>query len=148
MLKQPLEVELAIWLHDIIYWPKRSDNEYQSASYARERLSSIQLTGEQIERVVHLILLTQHPAVSQDQDEGYLLDIDLAILGSADAVFDEYEQNIRREYAHVPDFFYRRGRRKVLTQFLSSNNLFVTGYFRDQLAERAQSNLQRALTRL
>jgi predicted metal-dependent HD superfamily phosphohydrolase len=147
-LDQPLEVELAIWLHDVIYDPKRSDNEEQSAIYASDKLSRTTLAPAQIQRVAQLIRLTQHPATPRDNDERYLLDIDLSILGAPADIFDTYEQHIRREYAHVPQFFYRRGRKKILTLFTNTNPLFTTGYFNDLLEARARSNLQRALVRL
>ena len=74
-----------------------------------------------------------------------MLDVDLAILGAAPGRFDEYERQIRAEYAHVPEAEFRAGRRKVLQGFVERERIYVTDAFHDALEARARANLQRSL---
>jgi predicted metal-dependent HD superfamily phosphohydrolase len=66
-----------------------------------------------------LVMATGHDAVPQGRDQEVLVDIDLSILGATPARFDEYEQQVRAEYAWVPEFLFRRKRRAILGQFLA-----------------------------
>lgn len=138
-------LELAFWFHDVIYDPKRSDNEEQSAQYARGVLPSLGIVQEQVDKVAHLILLTKHPANPSTNDEKYLLDIDLAILGSEPSIYRQYEQWILSEYSHVPDDLYRYGRRGVLAGFLGESPVYETEFFHERLENRALNNIKMAL---
>src|SRR5438552_3220534 len=53
-------VELAIFFHDAVYVPTRSDNEAASAALARERLTNLGLPAGLIATVADLILATRH----------------------------------------------------------------------------------------
>ena len=103
---------------------------------------------EAIGRVRSMILATRHHAQPQSTDEALLLDIDLAILGSAPARFDRYDADIREEYHAVPFSKYVAGRRQVLRGFLEKPRLYFTGHFHDRLDQPARINLSRALKRL
>ena len=147
-VSDPFCVECALWFHDIIYNPKKQNNEYLSARYARSFLAQTTITEEQIEKIKHLIELTQHPACPKTDDEKYLVDIDLMILGSEPKIYAQYEQWIRKEYAFVPNFFYKRGRKKLLTSFIKQNSIYSTYFFRKQLEKQARENLEQALNHL
>ena len=147
-LENPLAVELAIWLHDVIYDPKAKDNEVQSAQLARELLGETLLEAKVIDQVCGLILLTEHPSTPQTLDEQYLLDIDLSILGARDDVFWEYETNVRHEYDFAPMFLYRRGRKKLLKSFLNEEHIYWTPHFHSLLEAQARVNLRKAIDRL
>jgi predicted metal-dependent HD superfamily phosphohydrolase len=75
-------------------------------------------------------MATQHHVIHEDDNDAkLLLDIDLAILGQDSARFNEYEQQIKQEYAWVADEAFKQGRGQVLTSFLQtgmdlSNRLF------------------------
>ncbi len=111
----PVAVELAIWFHDIIYDPRSSDNEEQSAALADTLLTKARCDIRRRETVKALILATKHPSVPQDMNQCVIIDSDLAILGQPARRFDEYERQIRQEYAWVPEEIYRRKRREFLT---------------------------------
>jgi predicted metal-dependent HD superfamily phosphohydrolase len=51
----------------------------------------------------------------------------------------------RKEYAHVPDFFFRRGRAKILNQFLARPAIYSTPYFRKRFEAQARANIERTL---
>lgn len=75
-------------------------------------------------------------------------DVDLSILGAASERFDEYERQIRAEYAWVPGVVFRAARRKLLQGFLARPSIFSTARLISAYEARARANLQRALERL
>lgn len=77
-----------------------------------------------------------------------MTDIDLAILGAPQARFDEYEDQIRREYAWVPEADFRAGRARILESFLARPRIFQTRHFNARLEESARENMARSLARL
>ena len=76
-----------------------------------------------------------------------VVDIDLSILGAAEADFDRYEQQIRAEYAWVSDRPFRERRGAILRRFLERPAIYLTPEFR-HLEPRARANLARSLSRL
>lgn len=142
------EVELALWFHDAIYEPRAKDNEAQSAAWAERVMLAADLPHESAQRVHALILKTCHDAQAQTRDEAVLIDIDLAILGADTPRFDEYESQVRAEYAWVPDFLFNRTRRKILGEFLARPSLYTTPYVNSAREKKARENLARSLSRL
>lgn len=141
----PAEVELALWFHDAIYDTRRQDNERKSADWARASAMQAGVTGEAAARVHALVMATRHDAVPSGADAELLVDVDLSILGAAPERFDEYERQIREEYAWVPAFVFRRKRAKILQGFLARPAIFSTALFRDRYEQRARANLKRSL---
>jgi predicted metal-dependent HD superfamily phosphohydrolase len=115
-------VKLAVWLHDVIYESRASDNEERSAHYAEQLCEQLAIPEGRV--VASLILKTKTHDAEDDADARVLLDADLAILGAAEPVYRDYAQQIRQEYAWVPEADYRQGRRKVLESFLSRPRIF------------------------
>src|SRR5258706_16074366 len=71
-------IQFAIWFHDVIYNPKRTDNEIESAKLATEVLEKLRVAKDKIERVEQMILATQnHEARDLDFDGKLFLDLDL-----------------------------------------------------------------------
>jgi len=141
-------VQLAVWFHDAVYNPLRSDNEARSAKLAREFLVGTSLPAEQRERVAFLIARTQdhtQPQPPDDADLLFFLDADLSILGSPEGQYQEYARQIRQEYRVVPDILYRPGRRKVLEKMLATPALYRTAAYHSRLEEAARRNLQAEL---
>lgn len=138
-------IEFAIWFHDIIYDTHSSRNEENSADYARFVMKEIE-AGDLLFRaeVVRMIHLTKHGApddIALTEAEKLFLDIDLSILGATPEKFEEYDQNIRKEYAWVPEDFYKTKRAEILTQFLDKPFIFNTEYMRERYDNQARSNL-------
>ena len=146
--KDPGAVEFAVWFHDCIYDPTRSDNEQRSADWAADALRDCAASQEQINRVRALILTTKHTIEPTDPDARLLIDIDLAILGSDENQFDAYERAIRLEYAHVPDEAFAKGRSQILEKFLARPRIYLTDYFRDKFETQAQRNIARSIAKL
>lgn len=143
LAERPDEVELALWFHDAIYDIKGHDNEQRSADWARAALVDAGVVADIVDRVHALVMATRHTAVPAGRDEQLLVDIDLSILGAERARFDEYEQQIRKEYAYVPGFLFRAKRREILKGFLDRPAIYSTPHFHDALEARARNNLHR-----
>ncbi|VDI34701.1 Hypothetical predicted protein [Mytilus galloprovincialis] len=124
-LSDPDLVSLAIFFHDIIYDPMKSDNEERSAElfvqYTTE--CSVNLKEEEISKVKDWILLTKTHQVNDEgsEDYHYFLDIDMAVLGRQDKGYKEYADQIREEYKHVPEKEYKTKRSKVLVKIRVGN---------------------------
>lgn len=146
--QRPAEIELALWFHDAFYDPKRDDNEERSAQWAHACVLDAGLAPAIADRLQALVMATRHQAVPQDADAQLLVDVDLAILGSEPARFDESDEQIRREYAHVPEDEFRAGRRRVLGEFLARPRLYSTPWFASGFERQARENLARALAKL
>ena len=142
------EVELALWFHDAVYGTRNSDNEEQSAEWARIAVEQADLPGAVGARVHALILATKHDAEPTAGDAALLIDVDLAILGAPAERFDEYERQVREEYSWVPGFLFRRKRREILTAFLARSHVYNTECFRVRYEAVARANLARSIERL
>ena len=146
--ERPAEVVLALFFHDAIYNPRRSDNEVQSATWLADAARGAGVDDAVIERLRALVLATSHdasPDARHGRDAQFVVDIDLAILGAPPGRYDEYEQQIRTEYRWVPRFVFRRERMKLLQRFLARERLYATDFFHERLESQARANLQRAL---
>lgn len=145
--------ELALWFHDVVYDVRAESglNEAQSAEHCVNEFE--RLVGpinDQAAFAMTHILATAHTAGDEPPDlpdTRLVLDCDLSILGAAPDAFDRYDEQIRREYAWVPEPDYRAGRAKVLQHFLDQPAIFLTPAFAGREAQ-ARSNLQRAISRL
>ncbi len=152
-LQQPSIIAIALFYHDVIYGPKRSDNELKSAVYASEVLNEY-LTIEQIKRIYTLIIMTaDHQLNDLDSDDkeasdaAYLLDMDLSILGAPWPDYEQYAKAVRQEYSHVTVADYRAGRTKVLQGLLAHPRLYLTDYYQ-RLESQARQNIEREITLL
>ncbi|TCM60479.1 putative metal-dependent HD superfamily phosphohydrolase [Acinetobacter calcoaceticus] len=139
-LEDPFAVQLAIWFHDAVYDPQATDNEQQSAVLMQQQCQPW-LSPQQSQKIAAWIEATQHHQPSKDNDLNYLLDIDLAILGSSASRFAEYELQIREEYSWVAAEVYAQKRAAVLQHFYQMQPLYQTEYFSTQLEQRAKANL-------
>jgi predicted metal-dependent HD superfamily phosphohydrolase len=144
----PEEVELAIWFHDAVYDTKRKDNEEKSAVWARTAVLDAGLPGSVAARVHALVMATRHDAAPEGKDARLLVDVDLSILGAAADDFDEYERQIREEYAWVPEALFRRERARIVREFLQREHIYDSEQFREAYERRARENLRRSEERL
>ena len=143
-LVEPDLVEYAIWFHDAIYDVRALDNEEKSAEWAVRVLRQSGIVQDAVGIVEELITATKsHESFSSDS--AYLLDIDLSILGGDAGIFRRYDENIRREYAHVDEVTYASARTKVLRSFLNRERIYLTEYFYELFEERARLNLNSIL---
>jgi predicted metal-dependent HD superfamily phosphohydrolase len=149
-LPHPIELNLAVWYHDVVYDPRSKTNEADSAMAAEEQLSSIGLEPHQRAIVQELILVTKHDVScpSKLAEADVLLDADLAILGASEQRYARYTADIRKEYAWVPEAEYRKGRKAVLEGFLKRPAIYRTEWLLAEGEERARANIIAELAQL
>src|SRR6185295_4393515 len=86
-------LKLAVWLHDVIYDSKASDNEEHSAQFAEALCQQLSIPEGRV--VSALILKTKTHVAADDRDAKVLLDADLAILGADETAYWTYADQIR-----------------------------------------------------
>lgn len=145
---EPIALEAAIWFHDLIYDTHRKDNEERSADLAASRLARAGKSEGFCRGLRALILATQHQSEPATNDARLLTDIDLSILGQPPELYEEFEKQIRTEYAWVTDQDFAVGRAAVLTTFLRRDQVFSTSTFALRYELQARANLAWAIDRL
>ena len=143
-LKDDLAVRAALWFHDAVYEPARTDNEARSAAFASESLNEFRIPADFVEETHDLILSTAHLAGADSggsPERACILDIDLAILGAGRGSFQAYERGIRKEYHHVADTVYRSRRIEVLRHFLSRPRIYLSEEFAARFEASARANI-------
>ena len=145
---QPDEIGLALWFHDAVYEIGGSTNEAQSADWAHAALMAAGATAAVAHRVHALVMVTCHNQAPQTRDQEILLDVDLSILGARTEVFDAYEEQIRAEYAAVPQDVFQSRRKRILGEFLARPRIYHTDAFFDGREAQARANLARSISRL
>ena len=145
----PARLAFATWYHDIVYDPRRKDNEARSAERAMKELDSLGAGPELRSHVVQLILATRnHADGGRDYDDDIFLDADLAILGAPPAIYDTYAAEVRAEYRHLDDTAWAKGRTAFLSAMASRDRIFHTGVFEGAYATLARDNMARELARM
>jgi predicted metal-dependent HD superfamily phosphohydrolase len=145
LAEHPAEVRVGLWFHDAIYDTRRHDNEQQSADWARSAAREMGANAASAQRIHDLIMFTRHSAAPVGVDAHVLVDADLSILGALPERFQEYEAQVRREYAWVPDEMFRSTRAQILKELLGRSHLYSTAYFQERYEAQARRNLQHSL---
>lgn len=143
-----LAVEAAIWFHDAIYDPDRKDNEFLSSQLAVRRLEEMGMPRRVAAAVEELILDTRHQELPVTRAGKFMVDIDLSGLGQSPAQFNADGRNIRREYGHIDDAVFNKGRAALFQRLLDRPTIYATPFFRDRYEMQARRNLSNSLLRL
>ena len=138
----PRAVVLAAWFHDAVYDGEPGRDEERSADLAGRSLGDVGLPAAEVAEVVRLVRLTAtHAPAATDRAGAALCDADLAVLAAPPARYAAYAAAVRREYAHVGDDDFRRGRAAVLRALLDHDPLFATAAGRERWEARARENV-------
>jgi predicted metal-dependent HD superfamily phosphohydrolase len=148
LAENPSAVAFALWYHDIVYDPRRQDNESVSALVLSFVMAEIKAPVTFTSQVVEHIHATKHDGVAKKPDSKLVVDIDLSILGQPEDVFDEYEDQVRFEYSWVPEETFRKARAAILQQFLERPTIYQTKYFQDKYEQQARVNLTGSIQKL
>jgi predicted metal-dependent HD superfamily phosphohydrolase len=168
-LRFPRAVRWAIWMHDFHYdvdMARYPTNETRSATTLvalwREHAPHLAALREPadsehgiatLELAAGLILCTKghdirtsvlpaHPHALDDAQR--FLDIDLSILAAPADICDRYDENIRKEFAAVPEPLFATERVRALRHFLTREKIFYSPAFAQREAA-ARDNLQRLI---
>src|SRR5262245_27031734 len=132
----------AIWFHDVIYDTKRSDNEEKSAEFTVKALAGMGVPEQTIATAREMVLATKdHRGANLSWDMKAFLDLDTSILGAPEETYKKYSTAIRKEYSWVPDILYRKGRMKVLNDFLEREHIYHTEEIKAEYELQARNNI-------
>lgn len=147
-----LSLEVALWFHDVVYDPTRSDNEEKSAEYMEDLLERFDVDREILADAADLINLTKgHEGPLKGRAARYMLDIDLSILGEEPGKYWAFEHGIRQEYSSVPQEVYNPARIAILSKFkklADTDELYKVKLFRGVRNNQARQNLTHAIAYL
>ena len=147
--RPPAAVVLAAYWHDAVYDPTAPDNEERSAVLAEQVLRRLRRPAAEVDEVARLVRLTQtHAAAPGDEPGAVLCDADLAVLGAPPERYRAYAADVRREYGHLDDEAFRRGRAAVLRTLAERPRLFTTPRAHRRWDARARRNLRDELALL
>jgi len=120
------------------------DNEARSAALFRELASPVMTASieDDVERLVLVTKAGQHP---QQEDESYMVDIDLSSFGLPWEPFLADSLAVRAERQHLTDEQYAVQQSRFLEGLLQRDAVFTTGFFRDRYEHIARSNISRYL---
>ncbi len=146
-LNNPDSIAFAIFFHDIIYDPKSSMNEDDSAELAKAYLKNLPSISENmIVKIKTMIIATKRHGYNGDMDTAYFLDMDLSILGRPANVYKIYAENIRQEFKHIKnDLEFAVARRdRFLIPFLQKE-IYQTDFFKTRFEKQAKTNIQQEI---
>jgi len=145
----PHLVRLAAWYHGVVfsaageaaYAHRGGEDEAASAELAREELRELGVPDVDAQRVHDLVLaLSRHAADGRDVDCAVLCDADLAVLATEPQRYRAYLEDVRAEYAHIPQRDFLEARSAILARLLARPSVFVTPLAR-AWEEPARQNL-------
>lgn len=145
-------MEIALWFHDVVYYPQRTDNELASAMYCAIECDHLNLhPRDAADTARRLINLTDHRsgilASDFSEPEKLFLDIDLSILSAHPKAFVEYERQIREEYSFVEESVFRAKRVEILERLGGERFSYHSAAFAHR-NEAARLNLKRSIAQL
>ena len=137
-------VELALWYHDAVYEPRRSDNEERSAELLISHAADLGIPQPTAAMAAELVRATKYtgpmPAVGQAAVD-LVRDVDLSIFGRDVLRFMDYEHAVGEEYAFMPALAYHLGRGRFLASLLAAPSIYRTSHFRERYEVRARSQI-------
>ena len=147
-LAEAMEIDLfnyqimAIWWHDAVYNPLSDNSEEDSVLWMREVEADTDTSD--LDKAGNIILCTKDHAPIFEYAK-VVLDLDMAILSAAPAVYGEYAKGVSDEYeaAGISREVYAKGRVKFLVDALGKaedNGVYYTKLFKPR-NKQAMTNL-------
>jgi predicted metal-dependent HD superfamily phosphohydrolase len=97
---------------------------------------------------VFILATKEHKGEGLTKDGKLFLDADLFILGTPEDIYKEYSKAIRKEYGWVPSFLYKRGRKKLLENFIKRDRIYFTDEMFEMFEIKARQNIVEELVSL
>lgn len=146
-VEDPDALELAIWFHDACYCPDPVGHEQRAAELFRQRVAG-RINQQRLEKIIQMILLTDHQQATDDPELALLLDIDLASFARP---WHEYLKDTalcRAEMKLLSETDYCVCQTRFLNQLQSRDQLYYHPQFRADNEQAARDNIARLLTLL
>ena len=141
-------VVVAAWFHDAVHDGRTPADEIASADLATQLLEDV-LAPDEVTEVARLVRLTiDHRTEPDDRGGHALCDADLGVLGGSPQDYRRYTEEVRQEYAAVPDADFRAGRAAILRRILDRPTIYRTATARRRWQEPARHNLATELAAL
>ena len=124
-----MQLELAIWFHDVILVSGERDNEARSAQLYLELSDGSQ--RESLRQLVwRLIMATLHDGDHlDDADSSYMVDIDLSSFGLPWDEFMHDSMNVRTESRHLCDADYQLKQTGFQRSLLARSHFYLSDFF-------------------
>ena len=136
------EVIIALFLHDV------RDSVSDTIQTVNTYLSNLGFPKTNKYRIENLIQATNHKTPPRTEDQKYIVDIDLSILGQPTGYFDKYEVDVRNEFQFHTETRYCIGRRTLLKSFLNRKSIYYTDHFKKKYNRKAKENIKRSLLKI
>ena len=136
------------WYHDLAYDPRAApgSNEHRSATLARDHLHRLGVDDAVVDEVERGVLMTlDHDGSAGRPALDAMHDADLWILSASPQRYATYREQVRAEYAHVPDDAFRTGRLAIMAPFAQRERLYRTDHAHTHWSERARTNVTREI---
>jgi predicted metal-dependent HD superfamily phosphohydrolase len=137
-------VFLSMVYHDVIYVSTAGDNEEKSADMASNHFKQFGFSQLFIDTCRQLIMATKTHKATHDLTTDLFIDADMSILGVPLERYKVYVQQVRKEYAAVPNFTERR--KGFLKGLLGPDHLFITPHFYKLYEQSARYNIQQEIS--
>lgn len=145
---EALVARTVAWYHDLAYDPRAApgSNEHRSATLARDHLHRLGVDDGVVDEVERGVLMTlDHEGAAGRPAHDAMHDADLWILSAPPERYATYREQVRAEYAHVPDDAFRSGRLAIMAPFAQRERLYRTDHAHTRWSERARTNLTREI---
>lgn len=138
-------IELALWYHDAVYDPRAPSPNNESDSALLFIAGEIhRLSPSRVFAGMDLIMATaSHFDPTFELDDGdtkLMMDIDLVGFATGDQT--AITAGIRKEYAHVPETDYNKGRLQLMNMLLARPRIYRTDEFHALYEARARANIE------
>jgi predicted metal-dependent HD superfamily phosphohydrolase len=147
LVPQKDAVEMALWFHDVVYEPGSKTNEKDSSDLFLRGPGAF-LPPPFAAKVSALVVVTAFGKVPRNEDERYMVDIDLSSFGLPWEEFLRDSLNVRRERGEVADADFYKGHRPFLESLLARPSIFSTAFFQGLYEQAARANIRRFLADL
>ncbi len=148
-LESPVTVAFAILYHDVVYDTFKDNNEEESALFARQQMTALNIKEAIIKDVEIFILATQTHTLPKgyhlNNDLSLFLDLDLTILATGWDEYELYSEQIRKEYRQYPDAVYNPGRKHALEKLSEKEYVYFTPPIHEELEPIARQNIFREI---
>lgn len=141
-----LLLKYVAWFHDIVYDPTKTNNENESGIVFVNFALEFGFLFDFAKEGHKLILLTDHKSDINSHLGKIICDCDL--VGFSFSNFLERSELVRKEYSHINDEQWKKGRLLFLKSMLDKEHIFKTVRFRKLYETEARNNINEEIVYL